>query len=144
MKKIFILIIITIILGIILSFKIINTNKENNNKLKTKITNEYIINSIAEDTTNIITKNETIKQNNKVEIISHKKNQYGVIEIIVKNNTNNQLKELVIKAQCYDKDGNNLGTYSGEQYNINTTDKYKITIYTNTDTNRYNLKLEYK
>lgn len=142
MKKIFILIATILILGIIFSFKIINTNNNNinNKKLKAKTTNELITNSILANTTS----NETTKQHNTVEIISHKKNQYGKIEAIIKNNTNKQLKELVIKAQCYDKNGNNLGTYSGGQYNVNTTDNYKISIYTNSDTSRYTLTLEYK
>lgn len=131
MKKIFYLIILIIVLLLILLFKV-----NNNKKQKTVQTN----NTIQQTT---ITENKTTIPEGKAGIISHKINNYGVIEVIIKNNTGKNLKQIIVKAECYDKDGNNLGTHSNGQYNINTTDKYKIQIYTNTNTKKYNLKLEY-
>lgn len=130
MKIIKILIIIIIILLVILLSKTItNKDKKNNEINKTNIIN------------NIETNNINI--NKKVEIISHTKNTFS-IDVIIKNNTNKNLKEVIVKAECYDKEGNNLGTQSNGRYNVNTKDKYKITIYCDSDTYKYNLKVEYK
>ena len=79
----------------------------------------------------------------QVGIVSHELKAYK-IEVIIKNNTNKELKFVKVKADCYDKEGNNLGTESNGQYNINTKDTYKIDIYCDTDTKKYELKLEYE
>ena len=127
MKIIKILLIIIIILLSILIIK----NNTNTNTTNT-------INNI--NISNII---ENKQSKDEVEIISHKKNTFS-IEVVIKNNTNKTLKEVIVSAECYDKEGNNLGTTSNGQYNVNTKDKYKITIYCNSDTYKYNLKVEYK
>lgn len=135
MKIIKILIIIIAISTIILFFKIIN--KKNTNNLTPQIENEIIANMIESK------EKVTTETSKKVEIIKHK-NNHGTIEIIIKNNTGKNLKNIIVRAQCYDKEGNNLGRFSGGQSNINTTDNYKITIIADYDTYKYNLNLEYK
>ena len=133
MKKAHILIILIFILITILAIKINKnekniTTKKSNNTIKITNTNNTITNK---------------PQNNNVEIISHKKNTFS-IDVIIKNNTGKNLKQVTIKAECYDKEGNNLGISSNGRYDINTKDKYKISIYCNSETYKYNLKLEYK
>lgn len=122
--------IIIAIIKIIQSIITPNTEKINKN------TNEKQIN---------IVNNEIIEQTTKepVQIISHKKTSYS-IEVIIKNNTNKELEYVKIKAQCYDKDGNNLGIKSNAQYKINTIDNYKIEIFCGTDVQKYTLNVEYK
>ncbi|MCI8617505.1 MAG: hypothetical protein HFJ60_04595 [Clostridia bacterium] len=120
MKKICIIaIIILAILFLIGNSKNKNNNNNNNN------------NSI------IINKNE------EVQIISHTKNTYS-INVIIKNNTTKNLEYVKVIAICYDKNGNNLGTKSNGQYNINNTENYKINIYIPKETKSYKLNLEYK
>lgn len=123
MKTIKILLLIIVLLIIIIANKNNTTNKKETNEIDNSIQNAI--------------------KNEGVQIISHKKEIY-TIEVIIKNNTNKELKQVVVKAECYDKDGNNLGIATGGQYNINTKDTYKITIYCDTDTERYNLKVEYE
>ena len=120
------IIIIIILLAILLIKTTTNIDKKNN---ANSAINDIEINNI--------------NKNEKVEIISHTKNTFS-IDVVIKNNTNKNLKEVIVKAECYDKEGNNLGIRSGGQYNVNTKDKYKITIYCDSDTYKYNLKVEYK
>ena len=134
MKKTSALIIIILILIIILAIKI---DKSEKNVKPQKINNAIY------KTNNEITNTRKTENNNKVEIISHKKNMYS-IDVIIKNNTGRKLNQVIVKAECYDKDGNNLGIKSNGGYEINTKDNYKISIYIDSATYKYNLKLEYK
>lgn len=122
---------------IILLFIIITNINNDKDKNKYNITNN--INYIS----NNITKSNNY-ENEKIQIISNNYKHNGLIEIIIKNKTNNILNQVVIKATCYDKDGNNLGTYSNGQYNVNNTDNYKIEITCNYDTARYNIEIQTK
>lgn len=78
----------------------------------------------------------------QVGIVSHKMTTWN-IEVIIKNNTHEILKNVKVTATCWDKDGNNLGTASNGQYNINTNDNYKIEILQPSGTTRYTLSLTY-
>ncbi len=113
-KLIIIFIIILIILGCIS-----NNKKSNNTSTK--------INSIPDG---------------QVGIVSHKMTLYE-IEVIIKNNTHQTLNSVTITANCWDRDGNNLGTASNGQYNVNTTDNYKINIWCPSGTSKYTLSLKY-
>lgn len=118
-KIIIIVIIILIILGAI----------SNNDKDKTK------------NTTNI--SQTTSISDGQVGIVSHKMTSMWCVEAIVKNNTHRNLNYIAITATCWDKDGNNLGTATGSQQNINTTDNYKINIFCPSGTDKYELSLKY-
>lgn len=134
MKKLYILIIILLIIFLIIVIKNPSTNK---NSINSNI-NEIYLNQTYDIITNIV---EEPKK--EVKIISHKKNSFS-IDVVIKNNTNKILNKVIVRAECYDKDGNNLGTYSDGQYNVNTTDNYKISIFCTSDTYKYKLKLEYE
>ena len=83
-------------------------------------------------------------QNGQVGIVSHKYNGKGVIEVVIKNNTNKELKQVKVSAECWDKNGNNLGRSSDGKYNINTRDTYLIEIYCGYNMNKYKLTLDYE
>lgn len=118
---------------IVILIIIIATNSKNNNN------NNLDNNTIAYS--NRINTNLKYK-NDKIEIISNKLVTKGIIELTIKNKTNKELNQVVIKATCYDKDGNNLGTHSNGKYNVNTTDTYKIKIYCDYNTEKYILEIE--
>ena len=124
------IIFIIIIILIITTAIILITSKKGENKIET------------------YTRAEQIKQNTipkgEVGIVSQRQIGYGQIEVIIKNNTGNELKEVKVKANCWDKNGNNLGTYSNGQRNVNTTDKYKIKIFCSADMKKYELELSYQ
>lgn len=109
----------------------------NNNDTETTSSN------MENSATNNITNNKTIP-NGQVGIVSHKYNGYGSIEVIIKNNTEKEINELKVTAECWDKNGNNLGKSSNGEYNINTRDTYLIKIYCGFDVQKYNLTLDYK
>ena len=109
-----------------------------NNKSNTINTSSNIKNT----TTNTIN-NKTIP-NGQVGIVRHNYDKYGEIEVYVKNNTGKTVDRVIITAQCWDKDGNNLGTYTAYQRNVNTTDTYKINVFCSTEMKKYQLKLDYE
>lgn len=136
MKKLYILIIILLIVFLIIVIKNPSTNKNSIN-INSNI-NEIYLNQTYDVITNIV---EEPKK--EVKIISHKKDYFS-IDVVIKNNTGKTLNKVIVRAECYDEDGNNLGTYSNWQYNVNTTDNYKISIFCQSDTYKYKLKLEYE
>ena len=90
------------------------------------------------------TNNKIISVPKGIQVISHEKTGMITIETIIKNNTGKELKSIKITAECYDKDDNNLGKATGGKYNVNTKDKHKIDLICDTDTERYNLYVEYE
>lgn len=142
MKKEYLLFIIIILLIIAISgilLYAISNNKtiqtsSNNTKSSNKIQNTLATNKAT---------NNTVKENT-VGIVSHKIDKYGIIEVIIRNNTSNTLKTLQIKAYCWDKEGNNLGDYNAYKSNIVQNENYKIQIYSSTDTAKYKLELKYE
>lgn len=80
----------------------------------------------------------------QIGIVSHKLTSMWCVEAIIKNNTNKNLDYVAITATSWDKDGNNLGTATGSQRNINTLDNYKINIYCPSGTTKYTLSLKYE
>lgn len=124
MKKIIIIAgIILLAIVIIPKNQTTRTNKQTNNNLtKTQTT-------------------KTIKQG-EVGIVSHSL-EYGIINIVIKNNTGKELEYIKVIAECYDKDGNRLSVPYAQENHINTKDTYKLKIYAG-ETKKYNLKLEYK
>lgn len=124
-----IIFIVVIILIILVSLILISsTNKE-----KTKIASSE----------NIEKKEENVVPEGTVGIVSHEYIGYGQIEVIIKNNTGKELKQVKVTAHCWDKNGNNLGDTSNGQYNVNTTDKYKITLFCKSGMSKYELELSY-
>lgn len=97
------------------------------------------------------TKNEEMKVDNKIislpngiQVISHEKKGIATIETIIKNNTGKELKSIKITAECYDKKNNNIGKATNGKYNVNTKDNHKIDLYCDSETERYNLYIEYE
>ncbi len=136
MKKEIILFIFIAILIIFISFIFTKSIINNISTKETKSTSK-----IKEEKREVI--EENIIPNGKAGIVSHKYIGYGQIEVIIKNNTGKELKQLKVNAKCWDANNNNLGTYSNGKYNINTIDKYKIIIYCSKDMNKYELNIEY-
>lgn len=138
MKKEYVLFIIIGILIVFLSFVITQNiiNKDNENR------------TIETSNNNTVKKQNIEKQNEvpngEVGIVSHKYNGNGSIEVVIKNNTKQDLKKVQITAHCWDKNGNNLGDKLNSEYNINTKDTYKIKIWCGIDMNKYKLELSYK
>ena len=90
------------------------------------------------------TNNKIISVPKGIEVVSHKKTSTFKIETIIKNNTGKELKSIKIIAECYDKNNNNLGKASDGKYNVNTKDNHKIDIFCDSETERYNLYIEYE
>ena len=65
------------------------------------------------------------------------------VNVTYKNNTNNNLNYITIKAICYDKNNNNLGTKTAYETNINTKDKYKTKIIIPIETETYKILYDY-
>ena len=129
--KNYIIFAIVIILIIITAFILINSGTNNTKK------------EAQQTSSNSIKNKENIVPDGTVGIISHKYTGYGQIEVIIKNNTGKDLKQVKITAHCWDKNGNNIGDTSNGQYNVNTTDTYKITLFCKSDMYKYKLELSY-
>ena len=127
MKNYILFIIITIII-ITTAFILINSILKNEKTTKETITN--------------ITKENNIP-NGTVGIVSHKYIGYGQIEVIIKNNTGKELEQVKVTAQCWDKNGNNIGETTNGQYNVNTKDTYKIILFAKSNLQKYKLELSY-
>lgn len=139
MKREYLYYIFIIVLVILIGFAIFGNNKQENIISNNKTTTNDVKNVYS----NIIN-NNTINSK-KVEIIKDEyDNKWGIINVYIKNNTSKDINKVVVKATCKDKDGINLGTRSGGQYNINTKDTYKIKIICPSDTAKYNLSLSYE
>lgn len=139
MRKSYILLIILCILIILILIANFSNNISNNNG-KTKTT--------SAKTTQQTQQTQQVKQNTvpngKVGIVSHSISKYGIIEVVIKNNTGKEIKQVTVTAKCWDKNGNNLGDTSNYQTNVNTKENYKITLLCKTDTNKYELSLKYE
>lgn len=134
--------IFAIIILLIIAVSIILIYAISNKKTIQTSSNNKIQNTILINKNNNINNNVNVKSN--VEIVSHKIDKYGFIEVIIKNNTGKELQFVKIKAMCYDKNGNNLGNRSSGISNVNTKDNYKTEIYTHSDTAKYTLEIEYE
>lgn len=128
--KNYIIFAVIIILIILIAFILINSKPDN-------------VEKIQQVSANNIESNENTVSNGTVGIISHKYIGYGQIEVIIKNNTGKELKEVKVIAHCWDKNGNNLGDTANGQYNVNTTDTYKIILFCKSDMDKYELELSY-
>ena len=103
-----------------------------------------------EEKKNTIQTSTTQKDNNKtipkgqVGIVSHQKSSLGMIELIIKNNTDKTLDLITITAETWDKDGNNLGIKKSYLQDVNNIDNFKTSMYIGSDTYKYKLSLKYQ
>lgn len=132
MKREYLYFLCIIILMILIFIAIFGKNENETQKVSSNI----------ETTTNI--NNEKTIPNGQIGIVKHKYDGSCTIEVYIKNNTGKEINLVKVKASCKDKNGINLGTYSGYQTNVNTNDIYKIKILCSSDTSKYNLDLSYE
>lgn len=83
------------------------------------------------------------KSSNDVYIEKHEMNNYYITGI-VKNNTNNTIKNLRITADCYDKENNKLGYAVDSLNELQPNETWKFKMLKSSETTQYkNIKLTY-